>query len=163
MHLKFIGTTPPSEHAEIYRQRISALYESFQDQQARAEAAEVFRTLVDQVILVPDGNALAIVLRGDLAAMLTFAAGKKKPDLLSETGLLGNLISQESVVAGAGFEPAARRHLGLKRMAESNQGQRRAAASGGEVRPALTATSSPFTSPRPPPVLRPDRRSGCGR
>jgi site-specific DNA recombinase len=60
----------------------------------------VFRTLVDQVALVPDDAELAIVLRGDLAAILRFAANKKKTDVLSEAGVLGALLSQESLVAG---------------------------------------------------------------
>ena len=33
---------------------------------------------MDRVTLVPDGNEFGIVLRGDLAANLSFAAGKKK-------------------------------------------------------------------------------------
>lgn len=86
--------------AEIYRQRISALYESLQGEEERSEAAEVFRTLVDQVTLVPEAEQLAIVLRGDLAAILQFAAGKKNPDFLSEAGALDSLLSQASVVAG---------------------------------------------------------------
>ena len=93
--------------AEIYRQRIAALYEGLQNEDGKAEAAEVFRTSVDQVMLVPDEAELAIVLRGDLAAILRFAANKKNPDVLSEVGVLGTLLSQELVVAGAGFEPAA--------------------------------------------------------
>jgi site-specific DNA recombinase len=99
---------PPLLHphmAEIYRQRISTLYESLQDQRAKAEAAEIFRSLIDQVMLVPDKDDLAIVLRGDLAAMLSFAAGKRKPGFLPEAGLLGDLVSPVSVVAGVGFEP----------------------------------------------------------
>jgi site-specific DNA recombinase len=94
---------PPLLHpnmAEIYRHRIAALYESLQHEDGKAEAAEVFRTLVDQVTLVPDEAELAIVLRGDLAAILRFAANKKNPDLLSEAGVLGALLSQESLVAG---------------------------------------------------------------
>lgn len=94
---------PPLLHpsmAEIYRQRISALYESLQGEEERSEAAEVFRTLVDQVTLVPEAEQLAIVLRGDLAAILQFAAGKKNPDFLSEAGALDSLLSQASVVAG---------------------------------------------------------------
>ncbi|MGB8843560.1 MAG: recombinase family protein [Aliidongia sp.] len=101
---------PPLLHpnmAEIYRQRISTLYESLQDEATKAEAAETFRMLVDQVTLMPETDTLAIILRGDLAAMLTFASNKKKPDFLSEAGLLGDLVSPVSVVAGAGFEPAA--------------------------------------------------------
>ena len=50
---------------------------------------------------------LAIVLRGDLAAILRFAANKKNPDVLSEAGVLGALLSQESLVAGT------RNHLDL--------------------------------------------------
>ena len=57
--------------------------------------------------LVPDEAELAIVLRGDQAAILRLAANKKSPDVLSEVGVLGTLLSQELVVAGAGFEPAA--------------------------------------------------------
>jgi hypothetical protein len=34
---------------------------------------------VSRIELVPDGGELVIVLRGDLAAILTFAAGKKNP------------------------------------------------------------------------------------
>jgi hypothetical protein len=47
--------------------------------------------LVDQVTLVPDEAELAIVLRGDLAAILRFAANKKNRDVLSEAGVLGAL------------------------------------------------------------------------
>ncbi|WP_349253147.1 hypothetical protein [Bradyrhizobium sp. CIAT3101] len=99
---------PPLLHpnmAEIYRQRVAALYESLQSDDDKGEAAEVFRTLVDQVTLMPEAEELAIVLRGDLAAILRFAAGKKNPDFLSEAGALNGLLSQASVVAGIGFEP----------------------------------------------------------
>ena len=91
--------------AAMYRQRISALCESLGDENRKVESVEVFRTLVDQVALVPEDGELSIVLRGDLAAILTFAANKKRPDFLSEAGLLGDLISPVSVVAGTGFEP----------------------------------------------------------
>ncbi|WGJ13236.1 hypothetical protein QEV83_10965 [Methylocapsa sp. D3K7] len=99
---------PPHPHpnmAEIYRQRIAALYESLQNEDGKAEAAEAFCALVDQVTLVPDEAELAIVLRGDLAAILRIAANKKNPDVLAEAGVLGASLSQESVVAGTGFEP----------------------------------------------------------
>ena len=91
--------------AAIYRQRISTLCASLGKDDGRIEAVEVLRTLVDQVALVPEGSALSIVLRGDLAAILTFAANKKRPHFLSEAGLLGDLISPVSLVAGTGFEP----------------------------------------------------------
>ena len=54
---------------------------------------------------MPDNEELAIILRGDLGAILRFAAGKKNPDFLSEAEALDNLLSQGSLVAGVGFEP----------------------------------------------------------
>lgn len=50
--------------------------------------------------LVPDNGELAIVLRGDLGAILRFAAGKKNPDFLAEAEALDNLLSPGSLVAG---------------------------------------------------------------
>ncbi|BCH21482.1 resolvase [Mesorhizobium sp. L-8-3] len=99
---------PPLLHpnmAEIYHQRISALYGNLQNEETTTQAALTFRSLVDQIELMPEGNDLKIVLRGDLAAILRFAAGKKSPDILSEAGVLTDLLSQGSVVAGTGFEP----------------------------------------------------------
>lgn len=97
---------PPLLHpnmAEIYRQRIPTLYECLQSEDSKAEAAEVFRTLVDQLTLVPAEDELAIVLRGDLAAILRFAANKKNPDVLSEAGV-GCLAFARIVGCGIGFE-----------------------------------------------------------
>ncbi|GAB1714972.1 MAG: Recombinase [Nitrobacter sp.] len=99
---------PPLLHpnmAEIYHQKIAALHRELQSGKTEPQAAETFRSLVNQVDLVPDGGTLAIVLRGDLAAILRFVAGKKNPDVLSEAGVLDDLLSQGSVVAGIGFEP----------------------------------------------------------
>lgn len=95
---------PPLLHpnmAEMYRQRIAALHERLQSEETKAEAANILRSLVDQITLQPDGNGLAIVLRGDLAAMLSFAANTKKPGLRGETGLICDPGSQASLVAGA--------------------------------------------------------------
>ena len=94
---------PPLLHpnmAQIYQDRIGQLYENLQREEERAQAAEVFRSLVDQVTLIPEDGELAIVLRGDLGAILRFAAGKKNPDFLSEAEAFDNLLSQGSLVAG---------------------------------------------------------------
>ena len=99
---------PPFLHpnmAQIYQDRIRQLYENLQREEERAQAAEVFRSLVDQVTLIPEDGELAIVLRGDLGAILRFAAGKKNPDFLSEAEAFDNLLSQGSLVAGVGFVP----------------------------------------------------------
>ena len=123
---------PPLLHpnmAALYAQRIGQLYENLQDEDGRARAAETFRSLINQVTLMPDNGELAIVLRGDLGAILRFAAGKKNPDFLAEAEALDNLLGasmasrkpvrknaktsatvstevmQLSLVAGTGFEP----------------------------------------------------------
>ncbi len=71
--------------------------------ETKAEAAETVRTPVNQVTLVPENGELAIVLRGDLAAMLSYAANKK-PGAVSGAGS-DALAVQASLVAGIGFEP----------------------------------------------------------
>ncbi|MDR0809376.1 MAG: recombinase family protein [Gemmobacter sp.] len=94
---------PPLLHpnmASLSAQRIGQLYEHLQDADGRTQAAETFRSLVDQVTVVPDNGELAIVLRGDLGAILRFAAGKKNPDFLAEAEALDNLLSPGSLVAG---------------------------------------------------------------
>jgi len=88
---------PPLLHpnmAALYAQRIAALSENLQHEDSRAQAAEILRPLVDQVTLVPEEDELAIVLRGDLGAILRFAAGKKDPDFLSEAEALDNLLAR---------------------------------------------------------------------
>jgi site-specific DNA recombinase len=92
--------------AQIYRERISSLSEALGRPDTRAEAAEAIRSLVSGVELKPEDGKLAIMLRGDLAAMLAVAAHKKKPGAPSlEAGLTRGLLSQESLGAGTGFEP----------------------------------------------------------
>ena len=88
--------------AETYRNRLATLQDALQDPACRQAAIETLRHLVDQVTLVPEKGKLAIVLRGDLAAMLSFASNKK-PGTISGTGL-SVLASQASLVAGARFE-----------------------------------------------------------
>ena len=99
---------PPLLHpnmAEVYHQKIAALYRDLQNEETKTQAAETFRSPVSRVDLVPEGGTLAMLLRGDLAAILRFVTGKKNPDVLSEAGVLDDLLSQASVVAGVGFEP----------------------------------------------------------
>jgi site-specific DNA recombinase len=86
--------------AEVWRQRVAALHEALQDEAAKAEAFELLRSLIDRVTLVPEDGQLAIVLRGDLAAILAFSANKKRP-----AAERADLVTQLSLVAGGGFEP----------------------------------------------------------
>jgi len=97
---------PPLLHpslAEVYRTRIGALSDALGREDTRAEAAQVVRSLVSAIELVPEGSQLAILLRGDLAAILSFAADcSKKPGAPCwAAGLLGDLRPPGSLVAGA--------------------------------------------------------------
>jgi site-specific DNA recombinase len=51
--------------------------------------------------LVPNGKALRIELKGELAGILALAAERQKPGGLSAAGL----AEQIKMVAGRGFEP----------------------------------------------------------
>jgi site-specific DNA recombinase len=87
--------------AVVYRQRVAALHASLNHEETKAEAVEILRSLVSEVRLIPGNGELAIHLKGDLAAMLTFAANSRKPPAEP-----GGFLAQASLVAGAGFEPA---------------------------------------------------------
>ena len=91
--------------AEGYRRRIEQL-ERVLDGPDQTEAREIVRSMIDEVILTPraDGSGLDATLVGALAALLSVCAevsGNKKPPAAGPSG------GQLSVVAGAGFEPAA--------------------------------------------------------
>ncbi len=87
--------------ATVYADRLTRLYDSLNDHGARDAAADVMRSLIDSVILVPDNGALKARMTGDLAGLLAFVAGVTKPAAGDGDGL-----SQFELVAGAGFEPA---------------------------------------------------------
>ena len=90
--------------AVSYRERVAALHEALQQDDTRAQAAEVIRSLVSEIVLTPEREALQIDVRGDLAGILTIAAsGNQKSPPLSGTGSGGG--SQVKMVAGTGFEP----------------------------------------------------------
>ncbi|CAP56865.1 recombinase family protein [Gluconacetobacter diazotrophicus] len=102
---------PPLLHpnmAETYRDRLARLSETLSGTGVRNEAAERIRALISAVVLTPEGrDGLTITLKGDLAAILAFAADKKNATAHPERGVLQSFLSQASLVAGAGFEPAA--------------------------------------------------------
>ncbi|UXT21138.1 recombinase family protein [Agrobacterium tumefaciens] len=96
---------PPLLHpamAQQYRIRVQQLYETLRDdsEEKRVEAADVIRSLVEDIILTPVDGKVEIDVRGDLAGILTLSVERKNP-AASAAG------SQVKMVAGAGFEPAA--------------------------------------------------------
>ncbi|PTW59291.1 hypothetical protein C8N35_1074 [Breoghania corrubedonensis] len=64
------------------------------DEEKRTEAADIIRTLVEDIMLTPVDGKVAIYVRGDLAGILTLSVQTTKP-AADATGLL------VSVVAGA--------------------------------------------------------------
>jgi len=64
--------------AEIYRSRLTNLYEALDREESRTEAAEIIRSLVDEIVTPEDGE-LKIALRGDLASILAIATNGKRP------------------------------------------------------------------------------------
>ena len=97
---------PPVLHpsmAVVYRERVAALHEALQQDDTRAQSAEMIRSLVSEIVLTSEGGALQIDVRGDLAGILTIAASGKqngRPEI--RTAGSG---SQVMMVAGTGFEP----------------------------------------------------------
>jgi site-specific DNA recombinase len=91
--------------AEGYRRRIERL-ERLLEGSEQDEAREIVRSMIERVVLTPrpDGSGLDATLFGALAALLSVSAevsGNKKPSAARPSE------GQLSVVAGAGFEPAA--------------------------------------------------------
>ena len=85
--------------ADIYRQKVERLHHELNRPELRAQAADVLRSLIEEVRLVPENGRLEIELAGDLAGILALSAGNKKPVTAGRDGL------QVTLVAGIGFEP----------------------------------------------------------
>ncbi len=72
------------------------LHEALQCDDTRVEAAEIIRSLVDEIVLTPEDGELRIDLKGELAGILAMSSGSKKPAAAMRGGL-----EQVKVVAGA--------------------------------------------------------------
>lgn len=75
---------PPVLHPAMagqYRLRVQHLYETLQDasEERRGEAAEIIRSLVEDIVLTPVDGRIEIDVRGDLAGILTLSAQTKNP------------------------------------------------------------------------------------
>ena len=108
--LAVVDEPPPLLHpsmADLYRSKVEELAAALQREDARLEASEMLRGLIDSIVLMPDEGQLRIELKGNLAAMLTAAQQTKRSP---ETGDLHVPIQ---MVAGAGNQ----RYLQLWRAA----------------------------------------------
>jgi site-specific DNA recombinase len=96
--VKAANEPPPLLHpsmAELYRTKVQRLAEALGGEDARTEASETLRGLIDSIVLIPEKAQLRIELRGNLAAMSTAAQKTRRSP---ETG---DLLVPVQLVAGA--------------------------------------------------------------
>ncbi|MBK4217885.1 recombinase family protein [Paracoccus caeni] len=92
-------------HAAIYEKKVAALSTALNAQDTRAEAAMILRGLIEKVVIHPGPEAQEIDLYGELGAILSLCAN---PDTAhADARRNGGRLRQVTMVAGAGFEPAA--------------------------------------------------------
>ncbi len=73
---------PPMLHpglAEVYRRKVEKLTEALNKEELRSEAAEILRSTIQTIRLVPEDGELAIELVGELAGILALSQRKKPP------------------------------------------------------------------------------------
>lgn len=96
--LEVADEPPPLLHtnmSKVYSRKINALYEALRSEEGRPAAADLLRTLIDRIILEPGDDRFGILIKGDIAGILSFASAKKE---LPATAVCGR---QVPVVAGA--------------------------------------------------------------
>ncbi len=81
--------------ANVYRDKVADLHAALDRDETRAEAAEILRNLIEEVRLVPEDGQLEIELRGDLAAILSFAQ-KGNPGA-RDAGIKIKLVAEEGL------------------------------------------------------------------
>ena len=77
--------------ADVYRQNVADLHDALSDPDARTEASEILRGLIERVTIKPDGDGFIIELTGKILELLALP-GSKVPD---------SFASSVKVVAGA--------------------------------------------------------------
>ena len=93
---------------ETYARKVTDLAAALNDAEARPEAADLLRGLIESVTLMPDPdapNGHLIELRGELGAIFALCGNDVATTANARRGAAG--VRQLTMVAGAGFEPAA--------------------------------------------------------
>ena len=111
----WLSTTPEPEPvaihpglAETYARKVADLAVALNDPETRTEAADLLLGLIESVTLTPDPdapNGHRIELRGELGAILSLCGEGLGTNTNARRGAAG--VRQVTLVAGAGFEPAA--------------------------------------------------------
>jgi len=92
--------------AETYARKVTDLAAALNDPEARPEAADLLRGLIERVTLTPDPdapNGHVIELRGELGAIFALCGNDMATNTNSRRGAAG--VRQVTMVAGVGFEP----------------------------------------------------------
>ncbi|WP_346429285.1 recombinase family protein [Roseinatronobacter domitianus] len=92
--------------AETYARKVADLAAALNTQEARPEAADLLRGLIESVTLTPDPdapNGHRIELVGELGAILSLCGNGLDTNAKTRTGSAG--VGQVTMVAGTGFEP----------------------------------------------------------
>ena len=94
--------------AERYSEEVERLSAALYDEGLRFGATNILRSLIDEIRMIPDPTTPArhdIELIGDLAGILHLMDANNKRPPAKLGGSIGS--KSDSLVAGAGFEPAA--------------------------------------------------------
>jgi site-specific DNA recombinase len=92
--------------AETYARKVADLAAALNDPEARAQAADLLRGLIESVVLTPDPdapNGHMIALQGELGAILSLCDGRLGTNAKARSVATGK--RQVTMVAGTGFEP----------------------------------------------------------
>ena len=98
---ELIGQAPPPvprlhpKLAEVYRATVADLHAALNDPDARTEAADILRGLIERITVRDDPHGHVIELTGDIVKLLTLPGGS----------IPVPFDSSVKVVAGVGFEP----------------------------------------------------------
>ena len=80
-----------------YRKRIDGLFTALQDKQTQMEASEDIRALIGHIVVSSgEGDIAELWLEGDLAGILTLAAGRKTPTNTEEKRVLSTLTKKNN-------------------------------------------------------------------
>ena len=92
---------PPSQPrlhpnlAKLYRERVENLHAALSDPQARTEAAEILRSLVEKITVKHDKTGVEVELVGDIVQLISLPEGSDVP---------ASFESSVKVVAGARYQ-----------------------------------------------------------
>ena len=88
--------------AVLYRQKVANLSAALNAEGTRPEAVTLLRGLIETIVLTPEPDGYAILLKGDLARILALAAEAEHDKTAVASG--PPAVSQVSLVAGAGYQ-----------------------------------------------------------